>query len=302
MLFFKPKPRSNEILPPPPPDSDLELEEESKPSLFGSTKQTPVIHSQLPEKHKFFDEIINSEKAETFPEEDEFKDLVKGIEKPKKKRDLKKMPITKKPSIAKKLKIKDTRAKKTLQVIPVKKGIASKQAKKYAKEQTAEIPKPEDTGLEDLDFELPQELQTAKEDFGLPEKLEDFKLEEFDAPKQRDSKKPNEVLEAEIEIKSAIESIKKQERPSFLKRLFIKKPKERELVQEPPSLDKVSLIKDNIKKAREALMKFDLETAKTSYIEIMQLYNQIKPEEQARVYHDINNLYTERKSAEDLKA
>ena len=65
--------------------------------------------------------------------------------------------------------------------------------------------------------------------------------------------------------------------------------------------DKVSMIQNDIKKAREALMGFDLETAKMNYIEIIKLYNNIKPEEQAKVYRDIKELYFERKSAEELK-
>ena len=84
MLFFRSKQKSRDILPPPHPDSDLELEE-LEPSLFQYSKTSPVTRSQLPERHKFFDEIIIPE-TETFPEEDEFRDLVKGIEKPKQKK------------------------------------------------------------------------------------------------------------------------------------------------------------------------------------------------------------------------
>ena len=34
MLFFKPKPKSDDILPPPPPFPDLEPEEIGEPELF----------------------------------------------------------------------------------------------------------------------------------------------------------------------------------------------------------------------------------------------------------------------------
>ena len=65
--------------------------------------------------------------------------------------------------------------------------------------------------------------------------------------------------------------------------------------------DNISKIQNNISKARDALMKFDLETAKKNYIDAMELYNILKPEEQAKVYHDFRELYFERKSAEELK-
>ena len=37
-------------------------------------------------------------------------------------------------------------------------------------------------------------------------------------------------------------------------------------------------------------------------MQIMEIYNRIKPEEQAQVYDEIKDLYLERKSAEQLKA
>lgn len=294
MLFFKPKSKPSEILPPPHPDSDLELE---KPSLFEDSKITPVIHSQLPENQKFFDEIVNPNKAETFPEEREFKDLVKGVEQEpsqkksgKKGKILEEMPL-KKPKTLEKIKPKQKIA--TLKQMREKNTI-EKQNPKMKKEskkidEAAEFK--EDLGMQDIDFELPK-------GFKLPDKLEDFHLEGFG---EEASKKPAEILEAQEEIKSAIENIKKQEQPSFLKRLFVKKPKQ-ESNEELPQLDKISVIQNNIKKARDALMRYDMETAKASYLEIMRLYSQIKPEEQARVYNDIKDLYAERKSAEELRA
>ena len=49
-------------------------------------------------------------------------------------------------------------------------------------------------------------------------------------------------------------------------------------------------------------MSFDLKIARKKYMEAMEIYNKIKPEEQAKVYSDIKELYFERKSAEQLRA
>ena len=70
---------------------------------------------------------------------------------------------------------------------------------------------------------------------------------------------------------------------------------------ELPAVDNLSKIQNKINEARQALMKFDLKTAKRNYIEAMRLYNNISPEDKAKVYHDIKELYFERKSAEELK-
>ena len=45
-----------------------------------------------------------------------------------------------------------------------------------------------------------------------------------------------------------------------------------------------------------------LDAAKKSYIDIMRLYNNLNPEDQAKVYNDVRELYFERKNAEELKA
>ena len=68
-----------------------------------------------------------------------------------------------------------------------------------------------------------------------------------------------------------------------------------------PELDQTSMIQTKINEAKQALMKFDLEAAKRNYIEIMKIYNDIKPEEQSKVYQDLRDLYFERKNAEELK-
>ncbi len=113
--------------------------------------------------------------------------------------------------------------------------------------------------------------------------------------------KPKEIEEAEEEIASAIEGIKKYDNKSLFSGLFKKKavPEQKPMLEiQAGDLD---IIKKKINDARNALMNLDLEAAKNDYMEIIRLYNQLKPEEQAQVYHEIRDLYYERKSAEELK-
>lgn len=332
MFFLKSKSKSDEILPPPPPFPAMEFEEEPKESEPAS--------SQSHEKPKFFDEILEPEKAETFPEEDEFGSLVKEVEAlaPKKtlgrkEKSIKKAPIQKqqkvakiKPKQLKKIQLKQVKKEKISpkklslkpikkQKIQLKKLKAVKKAAKISKTETKnlpvkqkiELPKPkEDFGLKNLGFELPKELEKDAE---LPDTLEDFDIEDigkelgiesdFDKNSWQEAKKPNEILEAQEEIKSAIEKIKSKEKPSFLNRLFA--GREPENSYSAQAMDRVSIIQNRIKRAKEALDRLDLEAARRNYIEIMKVYNNINPEEQAKVYRDIRELYFERKSAEELK-
>lgn len=270
MLFFKPKPRIDEILPPPPPFPIMEFEEE---------KQKP----------KLFDELIlpKKAKAET-QEEKEFGDLFQEFEEEKPK-----AAVKKEKTKLKKLKIFKKEAK------------ALKGRKKSKSAEDFE---------EDIDFELPSGLEEPFEkETELPETLEDFELDDFgkqinfeEEIRQEPKTKPKEILEAEEEIKSAIENIKSSEKTSFFKKFFRKKEKAEENHEEPmipkiSGIDDVSKIRESINRARDALMKFDLETAKKSYIEAMRIYNSTNPEEKAKVYNDIRDLYFERKSAEELK-
>jgi hypothetical protein len=45
-------------------------------------------------------------------------------------------------------------------------------------------------------------------------------------------------------------------------------------------------------------MDFKFDEAKRRYIEIMKMYNELEPKKKSKVYHDIKDLYYERKSAE----
>jgi hypothetical protein len=63
-------------------------------------------------------------------------------------------------------------------------------------------------------------------------------------------------------------------------------------------IDHVELIEEKVHKARLALMDFKFDEAKRRYIEIMKMYNELEPKKKSKVYHDIKDLYYERKSAE----
>ena len=184
-------------------------------------------------------------------------------------------------------------------------------------EETKTSPELEEFG--DLVKELEKEKKAGKKTkiSRIPEIEEDFKLyehvhnelelpetlEEFGRKGLEQEFKPKEILEAEDEIKSAIEKIKGRGKSSLLKRLFAKKAKKEpeEQTQELPEMDNVSAIQGNIRKTKEALMKFDLDAAKRDYIEVMRIYNQMSPSQKSVFYRDIKELYFERKSAEGLK-
>ena len=304
MLFFKLRPKPADIIPPPSP---TDFEEELK------------------EKPKFFDELIKKPKSETFIEEEEFNRLINKLNEGEKPLAKKEENISKKKTVIKKQKLSKKEIKKSK--IIMKKRIQSKRLIKarpikQAKKQKASLPE-NDLDFENLDFKLPKELEQPEVQF--PETLDDFDAErEF-----KQKTKPKEILDAEEEIQNAIEKIKKwnageqwngervdtssprisretrpqlPEKPSILKRLFSRKreeaPEER-LMLEPQG--NIFIIQSKINDARQALMRFDLETAKRSYIEVLRLYNNMTSEEKVKVYHDIKELYSERKSAEELK-
>ncbi|MBI2102008.1 hypothetical protein HYT53_05355 [Candidatus Woesearchaeota archaeon] len=292
MLLFKPKPK--EILPPPPPS------QEPRQQDIGEVSE---------EEPKFFDKVLKPEELEIpkFPEEGEFGELVKELDekiKPKtaitKKKAKKELKTRQKPQKAKQVKLKKQAQKKELKedkkITPIK-GI---------KESIPKI-KAEPEGLEVPDFGLPKEFEEPEKEIELPEPLEELGIE-GEKTEFGQEQKPKEIIEAEDEIKSAIEKIKAQEKPSFLRRLFAgkgkteEKPEQKEEKQlEIPEADSISKIQSSITKTREYLAKFDLQAAKQNYIEIMKLYNSLNPEEQAKVYNDIREIYFERKSAEELK-
>lgn len=305
MFLLKPKQRSDEILPPPPPFEEEELDK------------------RLEEKPKFFDKILKPKtNVETFPEEGELSELLEDLNNEpkktpmkKKKHALKKEPTDKNPAIPKNS--EPTQPKKA-QVNQAKEKKA-KNGKKIAEKPEIE---PDDFGIGDIKFYMPEKPgKASKKDVLLPDTLEEFDIGDIGTDLGKDynfekdfwqetKTKPKELQEAEDEIKSAIEKIKGKGKTSFFHKLFGKKEKtDKEPVgqqllpgfQEVSEGSEVYVIKDNIAQTREALMRFDLESAKKNYIEIMKLYNKISPEEKAEVYNDIKELYFERKSAEELK-
>ncbi len=292
MLFFKPRQKADDFLPPPPPFSDEEQ--------ISSLDEPEQPRSQFSERPKFFDEILNPKKSKPIPEEDEFSSLVKEVEginfvKPIKNKIIK--PIQK--SKFKKLKI-PAKNKKPAEpkAIKAKSKPSVKQANDTSKILQHGLER--DFGLDDVGFE---EHGMPKEDFEFPDDLQGFGIGDIghDIGKAANSK---EILEAQEEIRDAIEKIKKKDEISFFGRLFSWK-KENNLRDDHPapvqSGNGIFMIQVSLKSARDALMKFDLMAAKKDYIEIMKLYNTLNPEDKAKVYHDINDLYSERKSAEELK-
>ena len=335
MLFFKQKQKTEDLLPPPPPSSDLELEQEieEKPKFFDEVIK-PKKSEPIPEEKEFSDLV---KQVEGLKPKKTLRKSVKVI--PKKKTSIKiqktqsritpqlkkvnvqqlKEGIEKQKSSAKEVKqlkkveikkLKEkTKPKKIAQIKSIKKEKLKlkkiKAIKRVTKKQQVEPPElGEDFGLKDIDFGLPKELEEPKEEIKLPETLEDFDIDELGKELEQKAK-PNEILEAKEEIQSAIDKIKKKEKPSFFSKLFERKEKEKQEESYPtfsiPNGDGLSIIQNSIKKVRDALMKFDLETAKRNYIEIMRLYNNLSPQDKAKVYNDINELYYERKNAEELK-
>lgn len=290
MLFFKPK--RKEIIPPPSPD----------------------FEEQVRERPKFFDELIKKPKPETFTEEDEFNRLVKELNEGLKplSKEIQTIPGEKtsiksgKNIVSRQLKKEAGKRKPLKKRIKKTKKIMKRKMQprrlmktsiKHAKKQKSSLPENR-FDLEKLGLGIPKEFQQAE--IELPETLGGSDIE-----REVGQKKPKEILDAEEEIQSAIEKIRIQQSPLILKRLFSKKqktyPGEKNLMYGFPAADVISRIQSNINDARQALMKFDLEAARKSYIEAMRLYNNMPSEERAKVYHDIKELYFERKSAEELR-
>ena len=167
--------------------------------------------------------------------------------------------------------------------------IKAKEAKLSKKEAKVKSPPKEEIYDFDKDF-----------DFGHEPGFHD--LEELDIGdlKAEEEIKPKEIEEAEDEIASAIEGVKKQGKKSLFSGLFKKKASEQAPMPDIEA-DDLEAVKKKINDARNALMNLDLESAKNCYIDIMRVYNKLNSEEQARVYHEIKDLYYERKNAEELK-
>lgn len=287
MLFFKQKQKTDELLPPPPPDLELELERELK------------------SKPKFFDSPADTEKPNPFPEEDEFTSLIEDLEgKPDKISIKKDKVIDKKPAKSDKPQLKEI---KLLKKKIARFGSAKKKIVKKTKGRSMKQMPDADLGEVDEGEELPEDLQENKvEAMGNLSEFDFGHIETAGKDWNVGFDKPKEVLEAEEEIKSAIDKMKiMEEKPSFFKKFFPKKQamQESNIVKEatipkPISAGSLPLIQGKINEARQLLMRLDLDGARASYTDIMKSYNSLKPEDQIKVYQDIKTLYFDRKNAE----
>ena len=298
MLFSKLKHKSDELLPPPPPFPSMELEEPAEKHEARPAKSKAVSKDELDDLFREVESLGRKEKKIIPKQEKKGKisvKLPKGMVQAKKpvikplKREI--LPV-KKPAIKRSPK-KETASKK--QKAPAK--ISGSKGFAFKEPGIGNFQAPESGEIKLVhELEFPEEAKEPDLDLGSIGKGYQENLEfgrEF-------AQKPREIREAEDEIKSAIEKIKKREKPSFFKKLFAGKKAEGQL-HEIYEKDDVSAIHGMAGRARQALMKFDLKAAKQAYIEIMKIYNKISPEEQAKVYQEIKDLYYERKSAEGLK-
>jgi len=185
--------------------------------------------------------------------------------------------------------------------------------------------------LEDLD-----KIASIKKTKTVPKlKLDMSKIKVSDIENLEKETTTNEVVNEKEEIQKAIEGIKGKKKFFKIKGLFKKKVKgaektkirenqrfplflgnskkfeeisstnQPEKVETPEvmprtydKIDHVQLIEERVHKARLVLMDFKFDQAKSIYIEIMEMYNNLEPKKKSRVYQDINDLYYERKSAE----
>ncbi|GEM_PF-2771458 len=307
LSFFKRKPKADDFIAPPPEISPEE--DDAKP--------------------KFFDEIEEPPKFSAPPEIDEFSALVKQLDDemaPSKQKVGKKKRISSKNEKAfvkvlpkkvkmhvsapknKKSNVKTQISKPKGRKSNLKKQVTLSKNKKSRKNEFEIEGLDEDFDDKNLDFGLPKSLETYQ-DVNLPDRLEEFNFDSLETYSQKET--PKELEEARNEIKSAIDGIKKQENPAFFKRWLSKKQEvnEKLLVKEnygqpipKMPVDGVSVIRDEIAKAKGCVSGFELESAKNIYIEVMRMYSTLSHEQKSEVYEDIKELYFERKSAERMKS
>ncbi|HLC61957.1 MAG TPA: hypothetical protein VJI52_02985 [Candidatus Nanoarchaeia archaeon] len=299
LQLFKPKSKDIDILPPPPPFPTLDFEEEPK----GISK--PVEFDKL--KQDFSQNVT------------EFHELLDGLDKshPKNKKISAKQKKLSKKELKRLRKLKQKKEAKSLKKSEEKHVEDIDHVEKLWLQDFDDF---QDLGIDNLGLEMGNDLKKPKKgksskkenEIKFPDTLDELDVDyvkPVPEAKTSQSQKPKEIEDAKKEIQSAIESIRKQEKQSFFGRLFSARPKSGdyeqntriEIKQNAVQEDDISRIQKSISDARDALMNSNLEAAKRKYIEAMQIYNQIKPEEQAKVYNDIKNLYSERKNAEEMK-
>jgi hypothetical protein len=337
MMFFKPRAKSEDILPPPPPFPSMELEKEDiKPAL-----KEPSIESKLELKPSPAYEVSTAQNDKDAKFKALLNDLHIGTISVKEPPKIKEKPI----KIIKLNSVRPTK-KHTLKRLKsaIKKQASLKGIKlsKKSKSKKVSDKKLVDTGLEipDLNIDIKKkEIFNPKTQINFDD-FKDFGLGKSQEPKQQFGQSyemnVNGDLESKEEIQNAIESLKKKEfemsfekatinkkqRPSFFKVMFGKRPAHAKPVvkkkqiskpmpppravvkEQPPQIPKIISLDEAQKKideARRALMSFDLKTAKRNYLELMHIYNHLSSKDQIKVYQDIKDLYFERKSAEEIK-
>ncbi len=330
MLFFKRKQKADEFLPPPPPPAE-EMEKKSEESLFLNESSNVLKTEDV--------EFPEYKKAKTIKNNDQRPKTIKRLQKGKKevegnkKANLKKTARKLKINVGKITKKKEIPVQKEM-LKQTKRDVKSKSIKpKVLAKKTIE------PDLEsNFDFDLKEDLEDLGKIKDMSEfsQIDNLDVDQVAEQLEQSQAKSSVVSEAQDEIKDAIEKIKKIDRPSFFSRLFSKSAGFREswdnekllmesrLIRALPNfegsiekapekrsaevympgssnVDKLTSIQNRINEARQALMKFDLEAAKKKYIDVMRIYIEIDPKEQAKVYQDIRDLYFERKNAEELK-
>src|SRR3989344_3637527 len=281
-LFFKRKVESEELLPPPPPFPSMDIEE-VKPESKKETAQISKgrfddLFAETEAKQAKKSKAGKEEYAAKGPEfeEDILDDLFEDA-------------------------IPETKYK-------TKKG-AKKAAKlKKGKRRTKDILK--NLGIESVE---PEKISPAK-GFEFPDNLESIEMDVNSELHDLMQEPYHEITLDEQEIMEAIGKAKGSQRGLIgklnqkLSLIRQKKAKTEAKVYDIMQQQGAGIayglesIQKRINDARNALMDFNLQRARESYIEIMNIYNHLKPEEQAKVYNEIRDLYFERKSAEQLKA
>jgi len=190
-----------------------------------------------------------------------------------------------------------------------KAGKSGKKSSKLKKEKRSAKDVLKNLGIESI---KPEKIKPMK-GFEFPDNLESMEMD-MDSELQDLMQEPHEISLDEREIMEAIGKAKISQRGligRLKQKLYLirqKKAKTEEKVYDIGQRQnaEISYGLENIQKriddARSALMDFNLQKAREMYIEIMNIYNHLKPEEQAKVYGEIRDLYFERKSAEQLKA
>jgi len=290
-----------DILPPPPPFP--EIEEEDKKAKEAERKQSGK------EKKK-----VELKKKREYQ-----------LERKRRLAEKKRMEGTSKKQLEFEIKAREAeivREKREEVEKRQQKKLKLKKEKKHGlishKEEPVQLEKPKKTFFGRI-FEKKKEKTEFEEELEEIEKIApkpsmkriktaETKLEipKFELPEiEKEIAKPEEIVKAEEEIQEAISGMKRAKRPSIIKSLFKKKEKIEEKIETPEvmprtfdKIDYVDLIEEKIHKARLFLMDFKFDEAKSVYIEIMNMYNELDPKKKAKVYRDIKDLYYERRSAE----